>query len=166
MLKPVFALTAWLSLASVARAAEPAPRVVLLDAVVLPPTLEQTDLRSKVQQAVADAARAHGWEPVSIATDCHDLGCAGAVARSAKAFYVMVLIGKFVATDTYAAASASHFGTMVRSSHHGRRRMRKPRGAKPGQVPYCAAGRQMARARRRSSRRSLSTMRHGFWTTR
>ena len=104
MLKPVIvALAAFLPLSSaIARAAEPAPRVVLLDALVLPAALEQTNLRSKAEQAVAEAARAHGWEPVSIATECHDLGCAGAVARAAKSLYVLILIGRFVANDTYA----------------------------------------------------------------
>lgn len=104
MLKPVIvALAAFLPLSSaLARAAEPAPRVVLLDALVLPSALEQTNLRSKAQQAVAEAVGAHGWEPVSIATECHDLGCAGAVARAAKSIYVLILIGRFVANDTYA----------------------------------------------------------------
>jgi hypothetical protein len=105
MLKPVIlALAAILPLSSsVARAAEPSPRVVLLDALVLPAALEQTNLRSKAESAVSEAARAHGWEPVSIATDCRDLGCAGAVAHAAKSLYVLVLVGRFAANDTYAS---------------------------------------------------------------
>jgi hypothetical protein len=83
-------------------AAEPAPSVVLLDALTLPATFEQTNVHGKVRDAVAAAVRRHGWEPVSITTQCHDLTCAGAVAREAKTVYVLILAGRYAATDTFA----------------------------------------------------------------
>jgi len=92
----------FLLVSSVARAGEPATQVVVLDALVLPPSLEKAKVRARVEQGVAETVRAHGWEPVSIATDCRDLGCAGAVARAAKTLYVLILVGRYSANDTYA----------------------------------------------------------------
>jgi len=92
----------FLLVSSVARAGEPATRVVVLDALVLPASLEKAKVRARVEQGVAETVRAHGWEPVSIATDCRDLGCAGAVARAAKTLYVLILVGRYSANDTYA----------------------------------------------------------------
>jgi hypothetical protein len=91
-----------LALPSRARAEDASPRVVYLDAVVLPPALENTDIRRKVIEAISESALAHGWKPVWIPTECTDLGCAGAVARSARALYVLMLTGRFAANDTYA----------------------------------------------------------------
>jgi hypothetical protein len=76
--------------------------VVLLDALTLPATFEQANVHGKVRDAVAAAVRRHGWEPVSITTQCHDLTCAGAVAREAKTVYVLILAGRYAATDTFA----------------------------------------------------------------
>lgn len=101
-----------------ARGADPPPRLVLLDALVLPPRLEKANVRATVEQRVAEAAHAHGWEAVSIATDCRDLGCAGAVARAAKTLYVLILVGRYAAGDTYATdlgASLWHEGNVISS---------------------------------------------------
>jgi hypothetical protein len=101
-----------------ARAADPSPRVVLLDALVLPPKLEKLNVRATVEQRVAEASRAHGWDAVTIATDCRDLGCAGAVARAAKALYVLTLVGRYAAGDTYASdlgVSLWHNGSVISS---------------------------------------------------
>jgi hypothetical protein len=90
------------STAAEVQAAEPAPRVVLLDALTLPAAFEQANVHGKVRDALAAAVRRHGWEPVSITTQCHDLTCAGAVAREAKTVYVLILAGRYAATDTFA----------------------------------------------------------------
>jgi hypothetical protein len=83
-------------------AAEPAPRVVLLDALTLPATFDQANVHGKVRDALAAAVRRHGWEPVSITTECHDLTCAGAVAREATTVFVLILAGRYAATNTFA----------------------------------------------------------------
>jgi hypothetical protein len=83
-------------------AAEPAPRVVLLDALTLPASFEQANVRAKVRAAVEGAVRRRGWEPVSITTGCRNLDCAGAVAREAKTVYALLLTGQYAGTDTFA----------------------------------------------------------------
>ena len=84
-------------------AAEVIPkRVVLLDALELTPALEKANARQRVRDAVMTSVREHGWEPVAIATPCHDLGCAGTVATSAKALYVLILVGRFVPNELFA----------------------------------------------------------------
>lgn len=101
-----------------AKAADPAPRVVLLDALVLPPKLEKANVRATVEQRIAEAAHAHGWDAVSIATDCRDFGCAGAVARAAKTLYVLILVGRYAVGDTYASdlgVSLWHDGSVIAS---------------------------------------------------
>jgi hypothetical protein len=90
-------------LPAIGRAAQPAPqRIVVLDALALPPSFQKANVAARVEQGVAAAIRAHGWEPIPIETDCRDLGCAGAVAGAAKTLYVLILVGRYVATDTYA----------------------------------------------------------------
>jgi hypothetical protein len=90
---------------SSARAAENAPptRVVLLDAVILTPALERSNARLGLEQGVMTALREHGWEPVSVTTNCKDLSCAAAVAETAKTFYALILSGRFVQGETYVA---------------------------------------------------------------
>ena len=95
-----------------------ASRVVLLDALVLTPALERSNSRLGIEQAVMAVVRGRGWEPVSVTTDCKDLGCAAAVAASAKAMYVLILSGRFVPDETYAAdvgASLWRDGSVVAS---------------------------------------------------
>jgi len=107
-----------LLMSSVAQASEPATRVVVLDALVLPPSFQKANVRANVEQGVTETVRAHGWEPVSIATECRDLGCAGAVAKAAKTLYVLILVGRYAANDTYATdvgVSLWRDGTIVAS---------------------------------------------------
>src|SRR5438477_166376 len=64
-----------------------APRAVLIDAIVLTPALEKANARLGIEQSVTAVLKNAGWEPVSVTTDCKDLGCASAAAASAKASY-------------------------------------------------------------------------------
>jgi hypothetical protein len=75
---------------------------VLLDALTLPASFEQANVRAKVRAAVEGAVRRRGWEPVSITTGCRNLDCAGAVAREAKTVYALLLTGQYAGTDTFA----------------------------------------------------------------
>jgi hypothetical protein len=77
-------------------------RVVLLDALELTPALEKANARQRVRDAVMVSVREHGWEPVAISTECHDFGCAGTVASSAKTLYVLILVGRFVPNELFA----------------------------------------------------------------
>lgn len=95
-------LPALLLMSSVAYGSEPVTRVVVLDALVLPASFQKANVRATVEQGVTETVRTRGWEPVSIATECRDLGCAGAVAKAAKTLYVLILVGRYAANDTYA----------------------------------------------------------------
>jgi hypothetical protein len=94
------------------------PRAVVIDAVVLTPALDRLNARLGIEQAVTGAIREAGWDPVSITTDCKDLGCAGAAASTANASYAIVLTGRFVKQETYVAdigVSLSRDGSLVAS---------------------------------------------------
>jgi hypothetical protein len=83
--------------------AEDAPRIVVLDALALTPPLERAHTRSVVETAVVVALRQQGWDAVESPLPCRNIGCAQEVARAAKAEYVLILVGRFVPGESYAA---------------------------------------------------------------
>lgn len=91
----------WTS-SAVAAADETPLKVALLDTIAFTPPLERVNAREKLEEGLATTVRAHGWEPVTIVSDCHDVSCAGTVAAQAGVSYVLILVGRFVAADTYA----------------------------------------------------------------
>ena len=96
------------------------PRAVLIDAIVLTPALEKANARLGIEQSVAAVLKNAGWDPVSVTTDCKDLGCASAAAAAAKASYALLLTGRFVKQETYVAdigVSLWRDGTVVSSQN-------------------------------------------------
>ncbi len=109
------ALSASTAGAAVPDSAQPV-RVAILDTISFTPALERVNARQRVEEGVASVARARGWEPVTVASDCRDAGCASALAAQARVPYVLILVGRFVAADTYATdvgVALWHDGTVV-----------------------------------------------------
>ncbi len=79
------------------------PRVAVVDELVLTPALERAKSRAAIDQAVTAAIDDRGWQAVVVPTDCHDLACTSAVAKAANTPYAVVLSGRFVPSETYAA---------------------------------------------------------------
>ena len=96
-----------------ARAASPAPRVVILDALQLTPGLERINTRQRILEAVTAAVKEHGWEPVLGTTECHNLTCAGLLAANAKANYVLALLGAYDPPGKYTTFSANDVGVSL-----------------------------------------------------
>jgi hypothetical protein len=91
-------------------------QVAILDTISFTPALDRVNTRQKVEESVGSTARAHGWEPVTVSSDCRDIGCASTLAAQARVPYVLILVGRFVATDTYATdvgVALWHDGTVV-----------------------------------------------------
>ena len=96
-----------------ARAASPAPRVVILDALQLTPGLERINTRQRILDAVTATVKEHGWEPVLGTTECHSLTCAGMLAANAKANYVLALLGAYDPPAKYTTFYANDVGVSL-----------------------------------------------------
>jgi hypothetical protein len=90
-----------LFVAATARAEVP-QRVLIVDTVTFSPTLEKTNARQKMLDAVTATVSQHGWQPVPSA-ECHDFTCVGPAAAAATANYALILTGTFAGGEaTYA----------------------------------------------------------------
>jgi hypothetical protein len=96
-----------------ARAASPAPRVVILDALQLTPGLERMNARQRILEAVTGTVQEHGWEPVLGTAECHSLTCAGMLAANAKANYVLALLGAYDPPAKYTTFYANDVGVSL-----------------------------------------------------
>ena len=97
-----------LFVAATARA-EPPQRVLVVDTVTFSPTLEKTNARQKMLDAVTATVSQHGWQPVPSA-ECHDFTCVGPAAAAATANYALILTATFAGGDaTYATGLGVSF---------------------------------------------------------
>jgi len=96
-----------------ARAASPAPRVVILDALQLTPGLERMNARQRILDAVTATVKERGWEPVLGTTECHSLTCAGMLVANAKANYVLALLGAYDPPAKYTTFYANDVGVSL-----------------------------------------------------
>ena len=89
--------------------AEGPQRVLIVDTVTFSPTLEKTNARQKMLEAVTATVSQHGWQPVPSA-ECHDFTCVGPAAAAATANYALILTGTFAGGDaTYATGIGVSF---------------------------------------------------------